>query len=87
MRYFFICLLTNSDICDIISMRDKKEVRTIINISERNKLEHHLDLWITGGAFVCDDSEDDEYEVFDGCDAFAEILRKKVKEEGNYYGA
>ncbi len=68
MRYFLIYLLTISDICDIISMRDKKEVRTIINISDRNKLEHHLDLWITEGAFVCEDNEDDEYSSFGGYD-------------------
>ena len=68
MRYFSIYLLTSSDICDIISMRDKKEVRTIINISDRNKLEHHLDLWITEDAFVCEDNEDEEYSSFDGYD-------------------
>lgn len=81
MRYFLNSLLTSGDICDIITLRDKKEVRTIINISERNKLERHLDLWITGGAFVCDDGEDEEYEVCDIGDAFAENFRKKVKEE------
>jgi len=68
MRYFSIYLLTSSDICDIISMRDKKEVRAIINISDRNKLEHHLDLWITEDAFVCKDNEDEEYSSFDGYD-------------------
>ena len=66
MRYFSIYLLTSSDICDIITMRDKKEVRTIINISERNKLEHHLDLWITEDAFVCEENE--EYSSFGGYD-------------------
>lgn len=66
MRYFSVCLLTSSDICDIITMRDKKEVRTIINISDRNKLEHHLDLWITEGAFVCDENEDEDYSSFGG---------------------
>ncbi|MBQ9097759.1 MAG: hypothetical protein IJY55_05115 [Clostridia bacterium] len=49
-------------------MRDKKEVRTIINISDRNKLEHHLDLWITDGAFVCKENEDEEYSSFGGYD-------------------
>ncbi len=72
MRYFSICLLTGSDICDIISVRDKKEERTIINISERNKLEHHLDLWITEGAFVCDENEDKDYSSFGGYDTLAE---------------
>ena len=78
--------MTNSDICDIISLRDKKEARTIINISQRNKLERHLDLWITGGAFVYDDSGDDDYKMFDGCSAFADDVRKKGKEELDYYG-
>ena len=66
MRYFLFYLLTISDICDIISMRDKKEAKPIINISQRNKLEHHLDLWITGDAFVCDENEDEDYSSFDG---------------------
>lgn len=60
--------MTGSDICDIITVRDKKEVRTIINISDRNKLEHHLDLWITEGAFVCEENEDEDYSSFDGYD-------------------
>lgn len=68
MRYFSFYLLTSSDICDIITMRDKKEVRTIINISDRNKLEHHLDLWITEGAFVCGENEDEDYSSFGGYD-------------------
>lgn len=68
MRYFSLYLLTSSDICDIISVRDKKEVRTIINISDRNKLEHHLDLWITKGAFVCEEDEDEDYSSFGGYD-------------------
>ena len=68
MRYFSFYLLTSSDICDIITMRDKKEVRTIINISDRNKLEHHLDLWITEDAFVCEENEDKDYSSFGGYD-------------------